>query len=292
MQTNKQPWRSLVSFLVTWSFLVLTVTGLVLYIVPQGRVAHWVHWSLAGMEKEQWGWVHMIFGGVFIVCGMLHLAFNWKPFMSFLAARAKGHFELKREVFIATAITLAIFVVSAANLPPASWIIDLNTRIKASWVTSPELEPPFGHAEEVSLAALSRRMNLDLDKAMTALEQQGMLVSGRGDTLEKIARANALTPMDVYAIIRVAEGPPNATVAGRSAEEIEARFAGTGLGRKTLAVLCDTVGVTPQTGLQRLAAAGIAAKADDTAKSVADAHDMTPIQLLQIMLGAGNPEGQ
>jgi hypothetical protein len=292
MQTNKQPWRSLISFLVTWSFLVLTVTGLVLYIVPQGRVAYWVHWSLAGMEKEQWGWVHMIFGGVFIVCGMLHLAFNWKPFMSFLAARAKGHFELKREVVIATAITLAIFGVSAANLPPASWIIDLNTRIKASWVTSPELEPPFGHAEEVSLAALSRRMDLDLDKAIAALQQQGMMVSGRGDSLERIARANGLTPMDVYAIIRVAEVAPSKAIEKLSAEDIEARFAGTGLGRKTLATLSDTVGIAPQTALQRLAAAGISATADDTAKSVADAHDLTPIELLQIMLGAGTPAQQ
>ena len=56
MKKNKQSTRSLTAFLVTWSFLVLTITGLVLYIVPQGRIAYWVHWSLLGLEKEQWGW--------------------------------------------------------------------------------------------------------------------------------------------------------------------------------------------------------------------------------------------
>lgn len=118
MLSNEQPIRSLVSFLVAWSFLVLTVTGLVLYVVPQGRVAYWVHWSLAGLEKTQWGWVHMMFGGLFIVSGAAHLYFNWKPFSAFLAARIEGHLALKREVLIASAISVLLFVTSAWNLPP------------------------------------------------------------------------------------------------------------------------------------------------------------------------------
>ena len=53
MIKNKQSLRSLIAFLVTWAFAVLTVTGIVLYIVPQGRIAYWTHWSLAGLDKEQ-----------------------------------------------------------------------------------------------------------------------------------------------------------------------------------------------------------------------------------------------
>ena len=63
MIKHKQSTRSLVAFLVTWSFLVLTVTGIVLYIVPHGHIAFRVHWSLLGLEKEQWAGVHMMFGG-------------------------------------------------------------------------------------------------------------------------------------------------------------------------------------------------------------------------------------
>ena len=82
MVSNKQSLRAFVAFLVTWSFAVLGVTGLVLYVVPQGRVAFWTHWSLLGLGKTDWGNVHMLFGGVFIVTGILHLYFNWKPFTS------------------------------------------------------------------------------------------------------------------------------------------------------------------------------------------------------------------
>ncbi|OAD20684.1 conserved hypothetical protein, membrane, partial [Candidatus Thiomargarita nelsonii] len=187
-----------VAFLVTWSFIVLTVTGIVLYIVPHGRVAYWVHWSLAGMEKEQWGWVHMMFGGVFIITGILHLYYNWKPFKKYFAVRIKGHLEFKQEIVVATALTLLIFVLSVLNIPPASWVIDLNSWIKGTWVTSPDLEPPFGHAEEVSLAGISRRMNIDLKKAMNELENNGIHIESQRDSLEKIARSNQTTPMAVY----------------------------------------------------------------------------------------------
>jgi hypothetical protein len=283
MLKNKQSTRSLMSFMVTWSFLILTVTGIVLYVVPQGRVAYWVHWSLGGMEKTQWGWVHMMFGGVFIVTGILHLYFNWKPFRNYLAGRVKGHFALKREAVVATVLSVFIFVVSAFNLPPASWVIDLNDSIKASWVTSPELEPPFGHAEEASVAGIARRMHLDLDVALKNLEADGIAFAGQRDSLEGIARANGITPMDVYASIRRDNGtkdlPPPVT-----AEDIEARYAGTGLGRQTLAELFSTLEVDEALARQRLNAAGIEVSADETAREIADRHDISPVDLVKIML--------
>ena len=286
MLSNKQSMRSLVSFLVTWSFLVLTVTGLVLYIVPQGRVAYWIHWSLAGMEKDQWGWVHMMFGGVFIITGIAHLYFNWKPFKAFLAARVSGHLQLKREVFIATGLTVAIFVVSALDLPPASWIIDLNDDIKASWITAPELEPPFGHAESVSLAALARRMSFDLQAAMEVLAKNGVRLEGKADTLEAIARRNNMTPMAVYALIQSVESRRGAAakLAGLSAEEVEARLAGTGLGRKSLGTLCAELEVGEDVALARLRKAGISAETDDKIKAIAEAHGLQPIDLALLML--------
>ena len=284
MRKNKQATRSLIAFLVTWSFLVLTVTGIVLYIVPQGRVAYWVHWSLAGMEKEQWGWVHMMFGGVFIVTGVLHLYFNWKPFKQYLADRVKGHLEMKREVFMASGLTLVIVLLSVFNLPPASWVIALNTWVKSVWVTSPELEPPFGHAEEVSLAGLARRMDLDLDKVLVTLREQGVVFESQRDSLEKIARANRTTPMALYGLIRghekAASSPPEAL----SAEAIEAKYAGTGLGRKSLAELCLNTGIELEQGLARLSSAGIAATGEDNARELADRHGLSPVDLLKIML--------
>jgi hypothetical protein len=144
----------------------------------------------------------MMFGGVFIVTGFLHLYFNWKPFKKYFADRVKGRFVPKQEIFIASTITLLIFVVSAMNIPPASWVIDLNSWIKDRWVTSPELEPPFGHAEESTLSGLSRKMQLDLGKVLMELDNRGIRFSGKQDTLEHIARVNNTTPMLIYGMFQ------------------------------------------------------------------------------------------
>lgn len=284
MLSNKQSSRSLVSFLVAWSFLILTVTGLVLYVVPQGRVAYWTHWSLAGMEKEQWAWVHMMFGGVFIVTGALHLFFNWNTFMTFLAGRVKGHMRVKREVLIATLLTLFIFVTSVARWPPSSWIIDLNARIKDAWVTSPASEPPFGHAEEVSLAAIARRMQLDLDQGIAALRAQGVQFDDTSQTLERIARHNGITPMAVYAILASFQRATDKGFAGLTAEEVEAKLAGSGLGQKTLAQLSVVLGVDEATAFARLRAAGVEATREDKVKDVAERYALRPVELAMRML--------
>lgn len=285
MRKNKQSARSLTAFIVTWSFLILTLTGLVLYIVPHGRVAYWIHWALAGMEKEQWGNVHMMFGGIFIIAGVLHLYFNWKPFKKFMADRVEGHFEVKQEVIIASLITLVIFVLSVFNLPPASWVFDLNSRIKASWVSSPELEPPFGHAEEVSIAGISRRMQFDLARAIDELKSNDILFTDKHDTLESIARKNNSTPMTIYALLQKHKIQPTDDIDTLTPDKIEAKYAGTGLGRKTFLSLSKEIGFNLEQGLSKLKQHGIIASSGDKLKPVAETHNMTPMGLLIIIAG-------
>ena len=285
MLKNKQSTRSLIAFIVTWAFGILTVTGLVLYIVPQGRVAFWTHWSLLGLSKEQWGDVHMMFGGLFIVAGIIHLYFNWKPFKKFLAERVKGRMQVKQEFVIAMVFSVVIVVMSVFHIPPVSWVFDLNETLKDSWVTSPELEPPFGHAEEVSLAGISRRMGLDLEQSVVALKRKGYRFSGPQDSLDKIANDNATTPMAVYEVIRQYEMQPEPVpLTGMTLEEVEDRFAGTGLGRKTLVEVCDKVDLAVTSCMERLVTKGYQVGAQDKLKEVAERYEINPIDILKMLL--------
>lgn len=287
MIKNKQSLRSLIAFLVTWSFVVLTVTGIVLYIVPHGRVAYWVHWSLAGMGKDQWGWVHMMFGGVFIVTGVIHLVLNWKPFKKYLAERTRGGLHIKQEVVVSLALTVAILAVAVLDLPPASWVIDWNSRIKNAWVTSPELEPPFGHAEAVPMTVLATRLNLDLEPALAALDAQGIRFDGERDSLETIARANGTTPMSIYAIVRQFEKSPPVPLSGMTPDDVEARYSGTGIGRKSLGALIAESGLDEPTALARLAEAGITVQTGESLRDIAGRQGLTPIEVLKALLVAG-----
>ncbi len=284
MIKNKQSLRSLIAFLVTWAFLVLTVTGIILYIVPQGRIAYWIHWSFAGLDKEQWGWVHMMFGGIFIVTGALHLYFNWKPFKKYLAERIKGELNLSRELVASLLLTMIIVALSIYNLPPASWVFALNDAIKSSWVTSPEVEPPFGHAEEISLKGMAKRMRLNLDDAANELRQNNISFDP-DESLDTIARNNNTTPMVIFGHIgKHREQVIPASKKQWTPEDIEAEFSGTGLGRKSIAELCKIAGVGLKTCLTRLHAGGISATATDGIRDLAAAHDHNPIDLLKLLL--------
>lgn len=46
--------RGFISLLTFASFILMSVTGIVLYTAPQGRIAYWVAWTFWGLEKPQW----------------------------------------------------------------------------------------------------------------------------------------------------------------------------------------------------------------------------------------------
>jgi hypothetical protein len=238
--------RSFTAFMVTTAFAVMVATGVVLFIVPQGRIANWVDWRLLGLGKETWGDIHILFGMVFIIAGIAHLyPYNWKAFKNYLAKRVSGRLDLKhpkREAVLAAATTLVLMAGAATDVPPFSYLFQLNDTAKQAWVTSPEYEPPFGHAEELPLASIARKTGMDLDMALAELKARGLRVDGPSDRLNRIARVNGLSPMDVYMVVRQFEKQPGAkTLATVTPEAIEDRFEGTGVGRKTLDHICKEV---------------------------------------------------
>ncbi|MFH1952450.1 MAG: DUF4405 domain-containing protein [Pseudomonadota bacterium] len=55
-------WRGWTTFVTTISFIVDTLSGIILYIAPPGRVANWTSWQVWGLGREQWVAIHTIFG--------------------------------------------------------------------------------------------------------------------------------------------------------------------------------------------------------------------------------------
>ena len=62
-------WRAFVTLFVTLSFLLIAASGIVLYVAPPGRVAHWSVWTLGGLDKEGWQAVHTVFAFLFVLAG-------------------------------------------------------------------------------------------------------------------------------------------------------------------------------------------------------------------------------
>jgi len=200
-----------------------------------------------------------------------------------MAERASGHVHVKRTVYGSLAITAVFFALSIFNLPPASWIFDLGAHFKEGWIVSADYEPPFGHAEDVSLAGFAQRQRIDLKAAMAELDGAGIKVPEQQMKLKDIAALNSITPMDIYLVIKPLEQRPKMKANFKPAD-VEAQFAGTGIGRKTLAEMAAELKLDAATAQARLARAGVAAKGDDKMKAIAEAHDLEAIELVKIML--------
>ena len=74
--------RKIASLTAALSFIVMLLTSIILYIVPQGRIAYWADWRLWGLTKEQWGNIHINTGILFLTALGFHIYYNWKPILS------------------------------------------------------------------------------------------------------------------------------------------------------------------------------------------------------------------
>jgi hypothetical protein len=165
-------------------------------------------------------------------------------------------------------------------------VADLSEAIKSAWVTSAELEPPFGHAERVSLKTFCKKQGIPLDQAMATLGQVGFKVHNPAATLGDIAASKATSGLGVYAVIKKLEPKPETMKPGSvwTPAMVEEAFAGAGVGRKSIGQIIKGHGLDQKTVYHRLKESGIEAADDDKIKKLADKHDSTPIRILTIIL--------
>lgn len=76
--------RRIVSLTSLTSFFFLGLTGIMLYIVPQGRVAYWADWRLLGLSKTDWTNIHINISLLFLIASGFHLYYNWNTLLAYL----------------------------------------------------------------------------------------------------------------------------------------------------------------------------------------------------------------
>ena len=169
--------------------------------------------------------------------------------------------------------------------PPFSYIITIGEDIKASWIISPELEPPFGHAEMLSLKSFCKKTNINLQQAMDELKKQGIKLESEMQTIEEIARSNDLAPMELYQYIKHLEKDEAVQAPSRYTPElVEERFAGTGLGQKTVAKIVKDLNLDMVMVKADLAKKGIDIKENETIKNEASRLGVGPMDIMKAIL--------
>jgi len=267
-------------------FLIMSLSGVVAFVNPQGRIAYWTDWSMLGLTKEQWGDIHILSSLLFVVAGVIHIYYNWRPLMNYLGQKVASGRKHQREIAITILISLIIVASAVWRIPPLSYLLDLNAYVKELWVVHKDYEPPFGHAELLSLKVFCQKTNIPLDAAMAALKEQRLAGVEADRLLKDIARANNTSPMAVYRLIKGLEARPQPSTAGvvYTAERVESQFAGTGIGNKTLPELATQTGQEVSQMQSRLVRKGLKAADSVALKQLAAQNNLQPLELLKAAL--------
>ena len=125
--------RGFTSLLLTLSFLVATVSGVVLYLTPRCRTANWTDWSILGLSKHDWSAVHINTCLLLLIVAAVHLFLNWAVFRSYVKKTVGRGRQLKQETLLAVLFTVLITAGAYFDIPPFSTVAASRWRIKAYW---------------------------------------------------------------------------------------------------------------------------------------------------------------
>ncbi len=128
--------RPFVTFFLTLSFIELVITGIILYIVPPGRIANWTNWKLLGLDKGTWEGLHTTGGLFFAIFSIIHIALNWKVLLNYIRAKTQKTLNRWKELVAAILFFLFVSIGTAVNWVPFSTIMDFGETISNSWETS------------------------------------------------------------------------------------------------------------------------------------------------------------
>lgn len=264
--------RKTTSLTTLLSFILLLITSIIMYITPQGKIAFWANWEIAGLGKEQWGALHTNLGILFVAAGLVHTVLNWKPIMTYLKTRTKKLRIFTTDFCIALGITLFITLFTLFELPPLSSVQAFNDKLKEA-AAEEYGHPPYGHAEASSLKTFCKRTGINLEDALKGMSAANLKPASADATLGEIAAANDITPQQLYNTFKAA---PDAG-GGRTVPQ----QSGMGIGRKTLSDLCVENGLDAQATVEHLDGLGIKAAAGSTIREIAEANETEPIRIFE-----------
>lgn len=258
---KKFGWRAFTSVTTALSFLGMSITGVVLFVTPTGRVAHWVGWRMLGLTKDQWGALHIWFGLIFLIAAACHTALNWGVLRGYFRDRLRKAYALRPEWILALLLVGIVWVGTLADIPPFSSVLILNESIKDSWEV-PGQQAPVPHAELMTLQQIADKVDgIDAETMSKNLQAAGISVEP-GVILGELADQHHQTPRQLY-VLAVGEALARSTSQGCQS--------GRGTGQLTLRQYCQKAELDVSEAVGKLKAEGYRAEPDMRLRDIAHA---------------------
>lgn len=192
---KKINWQIFTSFNLLFSFLIMLLSGLVLYFKPEGSVARWLDWRFLFLTKSNWESLHTIFSFLFTIFAFIHIM---KVHLGnfFLYISRRNHFA-RRELFLALAIFAIVLIGTSLQFKPLQAVYEFGNELSENWkqtysdpgdeISANSTLREISNYHEVSDSLLAQKLtNAGFSNAETHL------------TLKQIAAKNDLSPKTAY----------------------------------------------------------------------------------------------
>jgi len=200
--------------LVLVSFVVSAVSGVVLFLRPEGSLARWIGWTVIGLDKKHWESVHLTFVAVFLLACLAHVWFNWASLVASVRRRSAavgstaGILLPSRESAAALVLAAVVFSGTVVEWRPFSSLVALRTSMKDGVLVT-LTPPPESDADRLTLAEACERAAITEQEAVRNARARGIEIRDASVSLADLAREHRVSPEAVYRAIR-GDDPPRA----------------------------------------------------------------------------------
>ena len=193
-------WQIFISFNLLFTFLVMLVSGIILYFKPEGSVARWLSWEIWGLTKSGWEALHTVFSFLFLIFAVIHiLKINYTIIkLYFLNSRRKSTI---RELSVALLISVVFLIGTVYNIPPFHSIFKAGNYLSDSWTNQVEIKHEAIEVKQ-TMREVAFEMGLDESKLLSMLENKYGYNVSLSKSLQQNAAQNDLTPYELYNHIR------------------------------------------------------------------------------------------
>ena len=273
--------RKIVSLTTLLSFLLMCYTGLIIIIVPEGRVAYWSDWSLLGLNKEQYGQIHTTSSLLFLIVSVLHIYLNWKAIMLYLKNKTKNFVLFTPNFIVSLAIVLLIYFGTYYKTSPFIDLFTWQSDVDDYWAETYG-EPPYGHAELSPLSVFAKKIEIDLKKAEEILKKNNIVYKNSSETILQIAKNNKKTPQDIYMLIKDATNKTENLVENDKASS-ERPTEGSGLGKKTIKLVIEKYHLNESKVYSYLQNENIKFTPESTMSEISTQKGVAPMELYELL---------
>jgi predicted DNA-binding ribbon-helix-helix protein len=200
---KKINWQIFISFNLLFSFLLMLLSGIVLYFKPEGSVARWLDWKFLFFTKSAWESLHTVFSFLFMIFALLHIL-KVHLLNFFIYLNQKHHFAYK-ELLFAIVITLIVLVGTSLKINPFQSVYEFGNKLSESWK-----ESYSGPDDEISASSSLKEIasfhQVSDSLLVQKLSETGFLNVKSHYSLKNIASRNNMSPGQLYDKIKGIKG--------------------------------------------------------------------------------------